>query len=150
MEENKTIGIKGNETIEELVKKITTVQSPRDKILACFTIITYLEIKNSVSPGAYTFNIGVSKKYPPSSPEEIEKLNQSTAMYNTKFGPTDFGSDINTFLFYLKEIDENCYLDLVNTYEIISKKEKKKREKKEKFIWIVIIGIIIIVYFLNN
>lgn len=147
MKEN--ISIKGNETIEELVKKITTVESPRDKILACFTIITYLEIKNSVSPGSYTFNIAFSKKYPPSSPEEIEKLNQSTARDNSKFGPMDFGSDINTFLFYLKEIDENCYLDLVNTYEIISKKEKEKREKREKIIWIVIIGIIIVYFLLS-
>ena len=138
MEENKNISIKGNETIEELVKKVTTVESIDDKLSICVMIISHLEMKNSVRPGSYTHAIGSSKKYPPKDPKEREKL-------FSHIGTSDRESDINTFLFLLKKWDENCYLELVNTFEKISAKE----DTKEKLItWGCIVGFIIIVYFL--
>ena len=138
MKEN--ISINGNETIEELVKKVNTVESIDEKLSICIMIISHLEMKNSVRPGSYTYKIGSSKKHPPKSPEEIEKLNQ----INPILGKT-MGDDINTFLFYLKKTETNCYDNLVSTYEKISKKE----DLKEKMMtWGVIVGFIIVIYFL--
>ena len=147
MKEN--ISIVGNETIEELVKKVNTVKSMDDKLSVCIMIITHLEMKNSVRPGAYTHSIGISKKHPPKSPEEIEKLNQFSIDHHknrpSEHEPIDFGSDINTFLFYLKKLEKNCYEDLVNTYEKISEKESAK-ESLVTFGFII--GSILVFYFL--
>lgn len=128
---------KGNEIIEELVKKVNTVDSIDDKLSACVMIISHLEMKNSVRPGSYTHRIGISKKHPPKSPEEIEKLNQLDQRLG-KF----LGSDINTFLFYLKKIDENCYLELVE------KIRKKEGDKERLGTFGVIVGFILVFYFL--
>ena len=127
MKEN--ISINGNETIEELVKKVTTVESIDDKLSVCIMIITHLEIKNGVRPGSYNHTIGNSKKYP----------------RDPKGLPLTFKSDIYTFLFLLKKSDDNCYLELIEKYSKLSKME----ERKEKIItWSVIGGFIILIYIL--
>jgi len=138
MEANKNISIKGNETIEELVKKVTTVESIDDKLSICVMIISHLEMKNSVRPGSYTHTIGSSKKYPPKDPKEREKL-------FSHMGTSDRESDINTFLFLLKKWDENCYLELVNTFEKIS---EKKNTKDTLAVLGFIVGSILVFYFL--
>ena len=127
MKEN--ISINGNETIEELVKKVTTVESIDDKLSVCIMIITHLEMKNGVRPGSYNHTIGNSKKYP----------------RDPKGLPLTFKSDIYTFLFLLKKSDDICYFLLTDKYS----KLLKIHERKEKIItWSVIGGFIIIVYFL--
>ena len=127
MKEN--ISINGNETIEELVKKVTTVESIDYKLGVCIMIITHLEIKNGVRPGSYNHTIGMSEKYP----------------IDPKVVPSYFKHDIYTFLFLLKKSDDNCYLELIEKYSKLSKMEGRK----EKIItWSVIGGFIILIYIL--
>ena len=74
MQEDKNIGFKGDETIEELVKKVNRVESIDDKLSVCIMIITHLEMKNGVRPGSYNHTVGLSKKYPPWDPEKRKKI----------------------------------------------------------------------------
>ena len=136
MKEN--ISINGNETIEELVKKVNRVESIDDKLSVCIMIITHLEMKNGVRPGSYNHTVGLSKKYPPKDPEKRKKM-------FSQMGISDRELDIMTFLFLLKKSDEKCYLELIDKYSKLSKMD----ERKEIIItWSVIGGFIIIVYFL--
>jgi abortive infection bacteriophage resistance protein len=135
----KKIDIKGEETIEELAMKVNEVDSMESKMGVCLMIISYLEMKNSVRPGSYTHTIGMSKKYPPKSPKEQEEFN--------KLVGEDLFSDITTFLFFLKKIDEICYVELVNTYEKISRKEDLN---ERLMVWGFIVGFVILVIILGS
>jgi len=132
MEENKNISIKGNETIEELVKKVTTVESIDDKLGLCQTIIIHLEMKNSVRIGSYSMVISLTKKYPPIDPRE---------------NMDDFNFDINLFLFLLKDTDVDCYLKL----QEIHKKLSDKEDSQDQLMMIgMIVGIIVVIYLMSS
>jgi len=132
MEENKNISIKGNETIEELVKKVTTVESIDDKLGLCQTIIIHLEMKNSVRIGSYSMVISLTKKYPPIDPRE---------------NMDDFNFDINLFLFLLKDTDVDCYLKLQEIHKKLSNKEDSQ---DQLMMTGMIVGIIVVIYLMSS
>lgn len=144
MEENKRVVVKGNETVQELVTKVNEVDSTDDKMGVCIMIISLLEIKNGLRHGSYTHNIGMSKDSPPRSPEEHNRLFQQLTKGVMNKDPY---SDINTFLFFLKKTDENCYMELVNMYE---KKSKKEELKERVVVPLYIVGTVIILIILLN
>ena len=132
MEENKTIGIKGNKTIEELVTKVNKVDSIESKITLCQMIIHYLETKNSVRVGTYSMVISLTKKYPPIDPRG--KMD-------------DFHFDINLFLFLLKDTDMDCYLKIQDIHDKID----NKRESEDRLMMIgIIVGIIVVIYLISS
>tara|TARA_B110000483_G_C17862400_1_gene414705 strand:- start:198 stop:611 length:414 start_codon:yes stop_codon:yes gene_type:complete len=132
MEENKNISIKGDETIEELVKKVTTVESIDDKLDLCQTIIIHLEMKNSVRIGSYSMVISLTKKYPPIDPRE---------------NMDDFNFDINLFLFLLKDTDADCYLKLQEIHKKLSNKEDSQ---DQLMMTGMIVGIIVVIYLMSS
>jgi hypothetical protein len=133
MKEN--ISIKGNETIEELVKKVTTVDSIDGKMSVCVMIISYLEIKNKVHPGSYT-NLIVINKFGCHDPR--------------KLGLNDFRFEIKLFLFLLHKSDRLFYLKLTDTYEKLQKKEIEENQKKIRFGLIGVVVIILIYFIITN
>ena len=130
MEEDKNIGIKGNETIEELVTKVNKVDSIESKITLCQMIILYLETKNSVRLGTYSMVISLTKKYPPKKDPIFE-----------------FEFDINLFLFLLKETDMDCYLKIQDIHDKID----NKRDSEDRLMVIgMIVGIIVVIYLISS
>tara|TARA_B100000513_G_scaffold62711_1_gene24591 strand:+ start:1039 stop:1461 length:423 start_codon:yes stop_codon:yes gene_type:complete len=136
MKEN--ISITGNETIEELVKKVNRIESIDDKLSVCIMIITHLEMKNGVRPGSYNHTIGLSKEYSLQDPEERKKM-------FSRMGTSDRKLDIMTFLYLIKKSDRKCYLELIDKYSRLSKMDGRK---EIIITWSVIGVFIIIVYFL--
>ena len=132
MEEDKNIGFKGNETIEELVTQVNNVDSIESKIKLCQMIINFLEIKNNVIIGTYSMVISLTKKYPPIDPRGTMD---------------DFQFDIKLFLFLLKETDMDCYLKI---QEIHKKIDNKRKSEDQLMIVGIIIGIIVVIYLISS
>jgi hypothetical protein len=139
--EKTTIGITGNETIKELVKKVNKCDSLEDKMGVCLMIIPFIEIRNGVPPGFFTWEIGYSKKYPPYHPNDEGQI-----LLNERLN-CSYKKEINDFLFHLKNSDYECFSTLVDMYNKLSKKE----ERKEKLIsFSVIVGFILLLILIIN
>lgn len=148
----KNKGFTGDETTEELIKKVNQVDSIDSKIEVCEMIITYLEVKNGVDTGEYNIIVSLCKEYPPEDPRwvlnskgvvgDTEKIRKGLESIRTE---TYIKMDINLFLFLLKESEQDCYLKLINKY---SKKNKIENLKDSIITWSVYIGFFILIYFL--
>lgn len=146
---SKKIGITGNETIEELAIKVNEVDLMEHKIGVCVLIVTHLELVNGCNPGAFSYKIALSKKFPPRSPDHIAtSLNkQKDYMEVQRWEIREV--DIEAFLFFLKKIDESCFVELVKRYEEITKKLDRKEmliQWRNVAITIAVIIVIILLY----
>lgn len=113
-----SVSIVGNETIEELVNKVSLIDQTEDKLIFCLIIINFLERKNNI---------------PPKSVETILSRYQDYIVYLTKLKHTptdpkvrhrqeilsgvDENRDIKDFIYYFKKIDPVCYKKFENYLE---------------------------------
>ena len=147
-DEKENIGITGNETIEELAMKVNEVDLMEHKIGVCVLIVTHLELKNGCI-GGFTHKISESKKNPPRSPDHIAtSLNkQKEWMEVPRFQIREV--DVEVFLFFLKKIDESCFMELIKRYEKLAEEEDRKEmliQWRNVAITIAVIIVIILFY----
>ena len=120
MEENKNFSITGNETMEELALKVKKVDLMEHKIAVCVLIVSHIELDNGLRVGSLDYIPGIFKA-DPESPEKIEKHLLWREERSAKRGFISIyprgESELKKFLFFLKKIDENCFLELVKRYE---------------------------------
>tara|TARA_B110001450_G_scaffold28998_1_gene25352 strand:- start:39 stop:518 length:480 start_codon:yes stop_codon:yes gene_type:complete len=144
---SKNIGITGDETIEELAMKVNEVDLMEHKLGVCTLIITHLELTYCYNIGAYTYIIALSKEFPPRSPDHIATSLNKQKEYNMEVSIRQIREvHIETFLFFLKKIDENCYVELVKRYEEITKKLDRKETLTQWRNVAIIIAVIILLY----
>jgi len=129
MEENKNFSITGNETMEELALKVKEVDLLEHKIAMCVLIVSHIELSNGLRVGSLDYIPGKggipsfsgSQRFNPENPEKIEKHLLWKEEYNAKRGLRNHHSrgagELEKFLFFLKQNDENSFLELVKRYE---------------------------------
>ena len=130
MKEKKIFSIFNNETMEELALKVEEVDLLEDKIAMCVLIVSHLELDNGLrvgtldsipGEGGIFFN---SQSIIPRSPEKIDELlntwsktsNPNWDGYGRLFS-SGAALELEKFLYFLKRIDENCFLELLKRYE---------------------------------
>jgi hypothetical protein len=154
MEENKNFSITGNETMEELALKVKKVDLMEHKIAVCVLIVSHIELDNGLRVGSLDYIPGIFKA-DPESPEKIEKRLLWREERNAKRGfrsiYTRGEAELQKFLFFLKQNDENCFLELVKRYE----KAVRKSEIKAKILIILFIvgffgSIFLVGYLMDN
>jgi hypothetical protein len=154
MEENKNFSITGNETMEELALKVKEVDLMEHKIAVCVLIVSHIELDNGLRVGSLDYIPGIFKA-DQENPEEIEKSLLRREERSAKRGFRSIyprgEAEFKKFLFFLKQNDENCFLELVKRY----KKAVRKSDIKANILIILFIGgffgsIFLVGYLMDN
>jgi hypothetical protein len=154
MKENKIFSIFNNNTMEELALKVEEIDLLEKKVAYCVLIVSNLELDNGLRAGKLDYLPGSggffnSQSIIPRIPEEIDEDELSTIELYDKMGLSihryqSVAFELEKFLYFLKRIDENCFLELLKHYE----KKIRKGELLSKIIIILMICVPLAIVYL--
>ena len=127
--------IRGDESMKELAEKLSILERFDDKLVACYTILTHLELKYG---GCYIWEItNILDEY--LSPERDNTTYGDNSAFPGLYPP------LKSFLFYLNKNDKDVYESIKGTCTRIDKKNRKKQNLKTYgFIAFIIIAFILL------
>ncbi len=135
-----------NDTIIEILKKVTALVSVSDKLENCLLIVQIITIRSGPIPDKFYPYI-IHSKNRLIDPKEYDKelnllhMNPPASVWENDVKRSYIeNQEMNSFLFHLRYIDYYCYIDLINYYD----KLNKKIIKKEQLFLYVFYGVIII------
>jgi len=131
--EKESVSIKGNETVEELVKKVNKDNPIGDRMGQYSMIMIHLEMKNNLNPGSSQVIIGGYKERGPTDPrEDVKKLTDIEFTNKEQIIEEYYKtSDIKLFLFLLKKYDKECCEQLINVCSSVIEKKSNKHTSSE-------------------